>query len=393
MASMVHHDGPQTKRRRGESEEAGEQNADVGDREQAHRGEIGEVGQQNTARSPRAADAGAAASSTVGFPREDGRWLCPFCDKHVSTKSNLAQHVRRNHEGQSRCQGEAMVKYLHGMSRWLCGGCLRTCSRKFRRCDCGGFKDSEISGRAPDGPVFRWPMSEGVQPTVGVEGEDRRIPASEPGSEAMDTVDSDLPSLPILDQVLSTCGPLVKYVPSKCRCLWAEVILQELGDVLSRNNSHSWTRLFMVAKCCLWQPRRTRGGRKHRRCKDRLPTLIAERLNRRKRGEVNSLWEEYTDSCQERLQRGQPDLDAASARRARRLASEGRYARACKTLTTLGVHAVTDDIRDKLLSLHPSSPSPVGQVDDLPEASYIGKDAVLASLQSFPKDTAPGPHC
>ena len=233
-------------------------------------------------------------------------------------------------------------------------------------------------------------MPEGVQPTVGVEGEDRRIPASEPGSEAMDTVDSDLPSLPILDQVLSTCGPLVKYVPSKCRCLWAEVILQELGDVLSRNNSHSWTRLFMVAKCCLWQPRRTRGGRKHCRCKNRLPTLIAERLNRWKRGEVNSLWEEYTDSCQERLQRGQPDLDAASARRARRLASEGRYARACKTLTTLGVHAVTDDIRDKLLSLHPSSPSPVGQVDDLPEASYIGKDAVLASLQSFPKDTAPG---
>ena len=54
------------------------------------------------------------------------------------------------------------------------------------------------------------------------------------------------------------------------------------------------------------------------------------------------------------------------------------------------MHAVTDDIRDKLLSLHPLSPSPGEQTDDLPEASYINKDAVLASLQTFPKDTAPG---
>ena len=61
-----------------------------------------------------------------------------------------------------------------------------------------------------------------------------------------------------------------------------------------------------------------------------------------------------------------------------------------RRLPTLGVHAVTDDIRDKLLSLHPLSPSPGEQTDDLPEASYINKDAVLASLQTFPKDTAPG---
>ena len=96
------------------------------------------------------------------------------------------------------------------------------------------------------------------------------------------------------------------------------------------------------------------------------------------------------ESCRERHLQGQADQDVASVRRARRLASEGRYARACQTLTTLGVHAVTDSIWGKLLSLHPSSPAPGDHTDELPEASYIDRDAVLASLLSFPKDTAPG---
>ena len=130
---------------------------------------------------------------------------------------------------------------------------------------------------------------------------------------AMATETQNLPHLPNLDQVFSICGPLVKYVPKYCRHLWAEIIYRELNDVESRNNSIAWTRLFMVAKCCLWQPRRTRGGR-NRHKKQRLPAMVKYRLERWKCGDITNLWKDYVDSCQKRHLQGQGDQDMASVR-------------------------------------------------------------------------------
>ena len=56
----------------------------------------------------------------------------------------------------------------------------------------------------------------------------------------------------------------------------------------------------------------------------------------------------------------------------------------------MSAHARPYTIRVRLLSLHPPSPALGEQNDELPEAFYIGRKAILASLQSFPKDTAPG---
>ena len=145
----------------------------------------------------------------------------------------------------------------------------------------------------------------------------------------------------------------------------------------------------MVAKCCLWQPHQTRGGR-NRHKRGRLSATIKDRLERGKCGDIINLWKDYVISCQERHLQGQGDQDAASIRQACHLVSEGRYARACQALNSLGVHQLTDTIRERLLSLHPPSPALGEQNDELPEAFYIGRKAVLASLQSFPKDTAPG---
>ena len=145
----------------------------------------------------------------------------------------------------------------------------------------------------------------------------------------------------------------------------------------------------MVAKCCLWQPHQTRGGR-NRHKRGRLSATIKDRLERGKCGDIINLWKDYVISCQERHLQGQGDQDAASIRQACHLVSEGRYARACQALNSLGVHQLTDTIRERLLSLHPPSPALGEPNDELPEASYINKDAAYASLQSFPKDTAPG---
>ena len=48
-------------------------------------------------------------------------WLCPFCNKLLSAKGSLTQHVGSKHEGDETCRGEAMKTYLQNMDRWLCG--------------------------------------------------------------------------------------------------------------------------------------------------------------------------------------------------------------------------------------------------------------------------------
>ena len=32
----------------------------------------------------------------------DGRWVCPFCNAHLTTKGSLATHVQSKHEGSFR---------------------------------------------------------------------------------------------------------------------------------------------------------------------------------------------------------------------------------------------------------------------------------------------------
>ena len=55
------------------------------------------------------------------FSITNNLWLCPFCNKLLSAKGSLTQHVGSKHEGDETCRGEAMKTYLHNMDRWLCG--------------------------------------------------------------------------------------------------------------------------------------------------------------------------------------------------------------------------------------------------------------------------------
>ena len=92
----------------------------------------------------------------------DGRWVCPFCNAHLSTKGSLATHVQSKHEGSSRCRGETMKDYLQYMNRWLCGSCYYSVSCRYKKCP----RDKEpiesgIPGEAPAGPTFRWTKPEG----------------------------------------------------------------------------------------------------------------------------------------------------------------------------------------------------------------------------------------
>ena len=171
--------GPTSKRRRSDSE-AGQQGPDK------RRGQEGACLEGGTAAAAAGASAGngngqgpsqptaAAAAGAMGSRRRRARqpqgqgqntdtlWLCPFCNKLLSSKGSLTQHVGNKHEGDGKCRGEAMKSYLQNMDRWLCGRCYYTAASRTRNCRrCGDSTETGVSGEAPARPTFRWP-TEGI---------------------------------------------------------------------------------------------------------------------------------------------------------------------------------------------------------------------------------------
>ena len=140
-----------------------------------------------------------------------------------------------------------MVRYLTDMDRWLCGPCLRTSKQNSSSCECcGGSRDaSEITG-----VVDNVPQISGLN-----------LPLEQPQPEPMS---QDL-TLPSLQELFSANAVrVVEHIPARSRTLWATVLASELDRARTQNSQPAWTRLFMLAKCCLWVPDGARGGRKSR---------------------------------------------------------------------------------------------------------------------------------
>ena len=145
----------------------------------------------------------------------------------------------------------------------------------------------------------------------------------------------------------------------------------------------------MLSKCVLWLPRTSRGGRKSRG-KNSLASIISNRLDRWQKGELNTLWREYL------TQGAKPGPKKASApedtrgRRARRLASEALFSKACSALSSLGLHDKSDDVIKKLEALHPKGRLvPSSAVDEETFLEFEIRD-VEQALNSFPKRSGAG---
>lgn len=68
--------------------------------------------------------------------------------------------------------------------------------------------------------------------------------------------------LPSLELIFSSTCPTLSSVPATHRLTWARVLATELSNVLAKNDSSAWSRLFMLPKCILSASRR--GGRRNR---------------------------------------------------------------------------------------------------------------------------------
>ncbi|MEM7375696.1 MAG: reverse transcriptase domain-containing protein, partial [Bacteroidota bacterium] len=102
-------------------------------------------------------------------------------------------------------------------------------------------------------------------------------------------------------------------------------------------------------------------------------------------GEVASLWATFLASTKT------PSTTPFSAsRRALSFAREGQFSRACRALSSQGLHPSTPHVLDILRDKHPAGPS-VSIPPSLPPAVTFSSESVLGQLRRFATLSAPGP--
>ena len=338
-----------------------------------------------------AAGQGQAALDQLVVIREDGRWQCPWCSRTYGSKGSLVQHVGRTHEGENS-QGSAMAAFLTFTNRWLCASCLTTSAHATDCCrSCGGFE--QAPGEAPSTfSLYPPPAASGPAAAEAMQVDSAGAAAAGSASPAASHAAAAQTRAPPVEEVFKRRNPLVRHLPRKVRDLWATVLTTELQGAV-HGSEEEWVRLHLLAQCCLWLPAgRFRGGVRARGSST-LSAIISRRLRRWQAGDWQSVWAEAKQE-QDKRSRDSKGGDrgglASSARRAKRKASEGQWAKGCQCLGSPGVYPMTADVVAELGNLHPTGPPVPALVQDLPEAILANDEEVLEALKSFPADAAAG---
>ena len=222
------------------------------------------------------------------------------------------------------------------------------------------------------------------------------IPSSPTLSEPPFTSSALPPSatpFPSLEEVLALKQGTLKYIPSRARHQFAQVLAEVLKDVIHNNNVIAWTRLLMLPKCILASSKR--GARKVAT----EPSLTFFTKNGHVVMRSHSglrLFPEHARVINPHLFLWLPSPENLTMRRLKSAIScarEGLFSKACQILTSKGIAPNTNETFERLKAKHPISipPSiPVGNMDTKP-AQLRSDFNLLAVLQSFKKATACGP--
>lgn len=273
---------------------------------------------------------------------------CPACSFTTKLLSKLIQHANQHSAGFYKDPIGDNDLAVHGYTK--CG----SCKCFFTKAGLGRHQ------RKCRGPVA--PRKKQVAP-----------PSDDPSQR------SDIP-LPSLEEVFTTAIPTLHFIPLAHRQAWGRVLGQELSSVAYHNDVQSWTRLLMLPKCILALPKR--GGKRNRGDRHSISDLCEAWL----RGELEWLWSRSQPSHTPR-QRSNSD-----AKRAINIAivhsRQGRYGKACASLSSSGLAPDNESTRSLLLAKHPSSPPPkLIDHDDFAEPLRLNDHFNLKGvLSSFSKD-------
>ena len=290
-----------------------------------------------------------------------------------------------------------MEEFLGGMSRWLCGQCFKSTPNSRTQCmRCSAPRSEAVSGAAP--LPFRLHETERGNPGVVSQGAstDGGQQAAAAASSRPDAVSSSpdttqaMDDLPALDDIFRRWRPLVRHIPRRARDLWASLLAAELRGAAQAGDDRAWKRVHLLAHCCLWLPAHgVRGGSGASRGSQSLHRLLERRLRQWEQGNWRELWRDLLANAGDG-ERSQRQGLAAAARRAKRKAAEGQWAKACQCRDSAGVYDMTDEVVKALGDLHPPGPPVPAPATELPEALQFSQDQVNRALASFPRDAAGG---
>ena len=192
----------------------------------------------------------------------------------------------------------------------------------------------------------------------------------------------------VMEEIFALPVFTISHVPRSVRPLFAKVLSTELCHGY-KSDLWGFVRLAMFAKCVLRVPQR--GGRKKRYV---IKSLISSRLHRWQNGELLDLWQEAVSEATS----SNPSLDPASVkksniRRCRKLAQDGRFADAMRSLTSQGcASSNAEDALQDLYHRHPQNPLPSVSMDSSssPPPLTITPANVITALKAFPRGTSPG---
>ena len=190
----------------------------------------------------------------------------------------------------------------------------------------------------------------------------------------------------VMNEVMTLPVFTVAHVPKSVRPLLAEVLSTEFR-LCATEGVLGFMRLYVFPKSVLRVP--PRGGKKKRHL---MKSLLTSRLKQWQSGNFVSLWlDARSDASSNRAGPAPADVRKSNARRSIKLAREGRYGDAIRSLLSQGCashndcHALYD-----LTSRHPDHELPIWS-KDIPPSLVIENKDVPSGLQAFPRGTGTSP--
>ena len=147
-----------------------------------------------------------------------------------------------------------------------------------------------------------------------------------------------------------------------------------------------FARLFLLPKAVLRCP--SKGGKKKRHV---VKAELLSRLQKWQTGDLVGLWEDARIDVKRHNQKSKHfTVAGTNAKRALRLAKEGRYSNAMKALGSLDCAPLDDtSALDELRQRHPEYLLSEWN-EDSPPLLTVSSASVLAALRAFPSATSPG---